>query len=168
MVTPKGEPSVEISSTFDMIINVWTLKEKHISWHLSRKKNLKYGKNFFTSFSRLLKQKCNKRFLFKLEYQKSPFEHINMKMKIAKPCCHLQIHNYKGWRQKGGGIWQCPPLNSFHFSPILLICLTSSLFILLSSPDHFILNNSNQAFVLSFLKSHLIFFFSFSNYIRLL
>ncbi len=49
--------------------------------------------------------KCSKRFLSKLKYQKLTLEHINMKMKIAKPCHRLKIQNYKVWRQKNGGIW---------------------------------------------------------------
>ncbi len=63
------------------------------------------GKHFFTSFSMLSNYKCSKRFLSKLKYQKLTLEHINMKMKIAKPCHRLKIQNYKVWRQKNGGIW---------------------------------------------------------------
>ncbi len=47
-------------------------------------------------------------------------------MKIGKPCCHLQNHNYKGWT-RGGGIWECPPLNSFHFPHPSLHSHSSSL-----------------------------------------
>ncbi len=63
-----------------------------------------YCQNFLISFNRLLYYKYSRKFLFKPRYGKSPFKHINMKMKIGKPCCHLQNHNYEGWR-RGGGIW---------------------------------------------------------------
>ncbi len=53
MVTPKEEPSAEILSTLNMTIIIWTLKKENISWAHFRKKNFKYGKHFFTSFSRL-------------------------------------------------------------------------------------------------------------------
>lgn len=49
---------------------------------------------------------------------------------------------------------------------LLVYFITSFLIPLLSFPILFSFDNSNQAFVLSFFKSHPIFFFSYSNYIR--
>jgi hypothetical protein len=54
MATPKEELLVEISSTFDMIIIIWTFFLKNPWAHFEKKKNFKYGKKFLTNFSRLL------------------------------------------------------------------------------------------------------------------
>ncbi len=80
------------------IINIW-----HENNNLIQLKKI-HGRNYPNSpyFKEINFSYCQN---LKPSYGRLPLQHIDHKIKIKIPCHRLLDHNFKGWKQKGGGIW---------------------------------------------------------------